>query len=231
MLVCQRLRPVLWAFAGVVAVTSGCTKTFRLPPPPEDPVEVWFVHEAMHKGIVLPSDGGGSVEWGVGEWAWYAEEANTWLDAPRAVLWPSDAALSRRVLRYSTPEEMVEAQEDTRVLRFDAERKLVAVLRSQLERQWEAGRALAADSGRKDVVVGPRGEVFVPLDASYWMFWNCNDAAAGWLRALGCDVQQSFQSWSLAPYVPPPVEPPRPVRTYLAPPPGTQAPQAWAQQP
>ena len=98
----RRVVAGLLAAWALMFLTFGCTSTVTPPTNPIDPVEVFVLSEAMHTGIVLPPDPGSSgnpdqyVEFGFGDWNWYALSNNAWNNAFATVLWPTQGALGRR---------------------------------------------------------------------------------------------------------------------------------------
>ena len=77
-----------------------CTSTVTPPPPPADPTTIFLLSEALHTGVVLPpdppDDPGGYVEFGFGDWSWYALGNEQWYNAFATVLWPTQGTLGRR---------------------------------------------------------------------------------------------------------------------------------------
>ncbi|MCC6671598.1 MAG: DUF2459 domain-containing protein [Planctomycetes bacterium] len=181
-----RRRRGLW-IAGLLLAASALvlafwnTATVRPPAAPEEPVSVFLIRDALHRGLLFPQPGAGHVEFGFGEWRWYALGQDQWYRAFPTVLWPTPGTLSRRTiaardaaglratLHWATFQEL-------RVARAAVER-----LRDTLEREFHARRVQAISRPEYDMT-------FVPWPREYWMFHNCCDALAAWLRELGCAV-------------------------------------------
>jgi hypothetical protein len=159
---------------GVVLLLAGCTSFVTPPENPVDPVEVYIVDEGIHTGIVLPR-GGEWVEYGYGEWGWYALNHTAWYDVFDTVLWPTQGALGRRPVR-GIPAKA----QPLRVARSDAERLL-----RDLEARYESRK-------ETEVYNETMRMHFVMADEGFWCCFTCSDAAAEWLRRLGCRV-----SWVL----------------------------------
>ncbi len=186
----RRRRRVRLAAAAALAIgglvlTFGCTTTITPPPHPENPTLVFLLHEAMHTGIVLPPDperpGDEYVEFGYGDWSWYALGHDAWYNAFATVLWPTQGTLGRRTFGARTADEL-----RARVTWADLSAVPVAsqaahALRARLQASFDARSDQA-------VVRASLGFVFVPSDDSYWLPYNCADAAAAWFAELGCDV-------------------------------------------
>ena len=177
-------RVTVWA---VTFLTYGCTSTVTPPLAPIDPVEVFVLSEALHTGIVLPPDPGSLrnpdqyVEFGFGDWRWFALANEAWYNAFSAMLWPTQATLGRRTVGAHTPAELRSRASLAKLQSIVVSRKQAALLRRRLQAEF--------DSARKLVVV--RQDLnfkFVPAGSSYWLLNNCADLAADWLRALDCEV-------------------------------------------
>lgn len=143
---------------------------------------MFLLREAMHTGLVLPTaDGGAFVEFGFGDWSWFALGNDQWYQAFATVLWPTAGTLGKRTFVAAD-----EAQLRQRVAWADLSAVVVAgpamrSLRTRLEEQWTSRRNAA--------VTRPElGWTFVPFERSYWLPQNCADVAAEWFVALGCEV-------------------------------------------
>ena len=75
------------ATAGL-CIWPGCVATVTPPSRPEEPVTVHLVRAARHAALLLPCDGGRIVEYGFGEWGWYAENEEQWYDTMVRVTGP-----------------------------------------------------------------------------------------------------------------------------------------------
>lgn len=178
----MRRRRVLLAVAatGLIGVTSGCTSTVKEPATVNDPVSVLVIREALHRGVVFPRETD-MVEFGFGDWAWYALEEDEWYDALPTVLWPTRATLSRRVIPATDAASARAAMPWLEFVELRVERDAAVRLRERLEVQFAAGAAeLVQPAGRS--------MQFVPCEGSYWFGHNCADVAAQWLEELGCEV-------------------------------------------
>lgn len=166
--------------AGLALVSASCTSTVKAPANVEDPVSVLLIREALHRGLVFPREHD-MVEFGFGDWGWYALEEDEWYDAVPTVLWPTRATLSRRVIAVLDVEGARRSLPWLELVEFRVERKAAEKLRDRLEAQFEAASA--------ELVQPPgRSMQFVPCEGSYWFGHNCADVAAQWLEELGCEV-------------------------------------------
>lgn len=169
--------------AALLAACScvACTTIVRPPARSADDVEVLVIDEAWHGGLVLPDGEGALVEWGYGQFDWYARGESAWYDVFRALLWPSRGTLSRR--EWSAGENATRASGSVSTLR--APRSRVEALSARLEAQF------ARSSGGRVWNEAWR-TAFVPHLRDYWLFHNCHDATARWLEDLGCTVEPAF---------------------------------------
>jgi hypothetical protein len=175
LLVAVALATVLLAF--------GCTSTITPPPTPTDPVTIFVLREAMHTGLVLPPQAGHAeyVEFGYGDWSWFALGNDAWYHAFATVLWPTQGALGRRSFGANSEAELQRIVHWATLSPVVVSRERAGQLRTRLEREHAAGKAELVR--RQDL-----GFEFVPSQDSYWFGYNCADAAAGWLRELDCSV-------------------------------------------
>jgi len=177
-----------WCWFALLALSSAaCSSVVRAPEGVRDPVAVFVLEEALHTGLVLPPAPGASgspecyVEFGFGDWGFYALEDTGWWGSLAAVLWPTDAALARRRFDASTPDALRARAPWATLTPVVVERAAAADLRARLQERF--------DAARRQVVVDRRfGFKFVPTEASYWLPQNCADVVAGWLEELGCEV-------------------------------------------
>lgn len=174
----------LWS-ACLLAV--GCTSTVVPPAGPDDPVEVFVLAEALHTGIVLPPDPGASgnpdqyVEFGFGDWSWYALGNESWYHVFSTVLWPTQGTLGRRSFGARTADELRRRAGWAELQSLTVSRRKASALRRRLQAEF--------DGARKRVVVRSNLRFkFVPAGGSYWFLHNCADLATDWLRELDCEI-------------------------------------------
>jgi hypothetical protein len=182
----RRWRPAIAGLLLAAAVTiaaSGCTATITPPANVATPATVFLLREAMHTGIVLPPVAGDDqyVEFGYGDWSWFALGNDAWYDAFATVLWPTTGALGRRTFGARTPDELRRRVTWAELHELTVERDRATALREQLQAAFDAGAAAAR----------PRPElgwIFVPDARSYWWANNCADVAAHWFEDVGCTL-------------------------------------------
>lgn len=144
---------------------------------------MFLLREAMHTGIVLPGAHPDDeyVEFGFGDWSWYARGNDAWYHAFAPVMWPTQGGLGRRAFGVGTAAAIPQAAWWAEVLPVVVSRQRAAALRARLQQRFDAGKANQVE--RTDLKFQ-----FVPYDASYWLPQNCADVAAGWFEELGCEV-------------------------------------------
>lgn len=180
----RRRRLVGAALLALVAVSVfGCTSTITPPPAPAQPVTVFLLREALHTGVVLPplELGGDYVEFGYGDWSWFALGHDAWYHVFATVLWPTQGALGRRPFDAREAAALPRAAWWADVTPLQVEAGLAKQLHERLQQQFDAGAAAVVQ--RRDL-----GFSFVPWDRSYWLVDNCADVAAEWFTELGCSV-------------------------------------------
>lgn len=160
---------------------SGCTSTVHPPREVgEHPVSVWLIRDARHRGLVLPADDAGLIEFGYGEFAWYAEMRDAWYRAFPAALWPTPGTLGVRRLQARDRDGLRRELPHALIDEIVVARAAAESLRQRLEERFAAGG--------EPLWNGVYGFDFVRDPAGYWCLFNCNDAVAEWLVAVGCRV-------------------------------------------
>ncbi len=173
------------ALVGLVCASASCTSLATPPRAPQDPTSVFVLREARHVGLVLPVHSGEHVEryveFGFGDWAWYALERNAWHDVFATVLWPTQGALCRREHDARSAQELRDAAHWTTLEELTVSRARASALLERLEAEFSAGAARSVRLEAYDMN-------FAPCERSYWFADTCADAAAVWLEELGCEV-------------------------------------------
>jgi len=181
----RRWRRALFVLALAVASIPvfGCTSTITPPASPATPTTVFLLSEAMHTGIVLPPLGPDDefVEFGYGDWSWFALGNDAWYRVFPTVLWPTQGALGRRTFGARDERQLRAAAWWTTLSPLVVDAAKVRTLRTKLQARFDAGASNAVR--RQDL-----GFDFVPSDDSYWFGFTCADAAAAWFRELDCEI-------------------------------------------
>jgi len=161
---------------------GGCGWTVTPPPVPREPGDVYISKYGKHTRVALQLDQTRLVEYGFGDWRYYAEgEKGIWRGAV-AITTPTEAALGRRILAHTAdPVEFVRRSGADRSERIVVERDRVERLVSELDARYRANI---------DTEIHPEDTAFsfVKDDAPYHLAYNSNHQAADWLRQLGCEV-------------------------------------------
>jgi hypothetical protein len=144
---------------------------------------VFLLREAMHTGVVFPPRGDEHewVEFGFGDWSWFALGNDAWYHAFATVAWPTQGALGRRTFR-ATGEAQLRARVHWAELSpvvVDGARLRAVRARLEQEHEQRLGEAVR----RPDL-----GWTFVPYERSYWFPQNCADLAGEWCVELGCEL-------------------------------------------
>lgn len=167
-------------FVGIATLSLSCFSTIRPPAEVQDGVVVYFVEAALHSGVVLPADEPDHwVEFGFGEYAWYAEARDAWYRTFATVLWPTRGTLGCRRFTAGDAETVTRRAWADRVIPVVVERAKARALRARLE-------SLFAEQG--EPVYQARYEMsFVPWQR-YWILNSCHDATVDWFVDLGCSA-------------------------------------------
>ena len=160
---------------------GGCVSSVTAPPAPDDPVHVFLRFEALHRGLILPTESGGHVEYGFGEHGWYALMKDRWYHVFGTVLIPTGATLGQRFLTAADHEALMAAYPYSKLHTLEVSAARARDLADELAAEYEAhvGSEIYNRAYRLH---------FVESDDSYWFLYNCNDAMARWLRRLDCSV-------------------------------------------
>ncbi|MCE9637676.1 MAG: hypothetical protein K8T90_18405 [Planctomycetes bacterium] len=175
-------RAILTALAVVLAlgIWSGCASGVRPPADVTDPVTIHLLATGRHAAVLLPRDAERVVEYGYGDWGWYALCHDDWWRAPATVLWPNPGTLGRREVAARRVSTAPGAYEGGTLSALVVSREFAERLLARLDAEFAAGGA---------PVFNPVYDMsFVPHTDRYWAFHDCHDQVAAWLEDLGCDV-------------------------------------------
>jgi hypothetical protein len=169
---------------GILGSFVGCTAWTVTPPPrPVSPGTVFLSQYGMHSRVAVQIDQARMVEYGYGDWRYYAEgEKGLWRGMV-AIATPTDAALGKRSLPFSADREDFRRQAGAdRSERLDVEQARVNQLVGHLEGRYQA---------HIDTEIHPAHLPFsfVKDELPYRLSHNSNHQAADWLRRLGCEVR------------------------------------------
>jgi hypothetical protein len=167
----------------VTLMLSSCVWQVRPGAATPDSAPVFLTRYAQHSRIALPKAPDRFVEFGFGDWYYYAlGEKGLW-SSLRAAFFSPYSALSRRELlgTLDTQEFLSWAGgEQTVLLWVDTE--LAEQLLQQLEKKWES-------LTETRVYRETDGLYFAQWDRPYFLLRNSNHQTADWLRRLDVDVR------------------------------------------
>lgn len=172
--------------AGMVALflitLASCSSTIYPPSNPQDPVQVYLLKDAMHVGVVLPDEAERFVEYGFGDWDWYALCRDRWYHVFHTVLWPTQGCIGRT---WWGRESVNQAMASGQLTSFHAGRVEVDGLLKALEERFSIHASTLVRNPAYDMY-------FVQDDQGFWFLHNCHDAVAEWMEALGCEVSWTW---------------------------------------
>lgn len=166
-------------FAALVAV-FGYTAKVAPPATVHSAATVYVIQDELHLGLVLPARQG-FVEFGFGDWEWYARAQDRWYHAFATVLLPTVGTLARREHAVGSMEALQSEMPWVRLQPITVDFVRVEALRSRLQAQFAARETEAVYR------TGLRTQ-FVPWERSYWFVDNCATAVVDWLRELDCSA-------------------------------------------
>ncbi len=174
---------------GVVAMLVGCRYSITPPSSAADPVTVYLVDYGDTSRVWLPAGEPGSfVEWGYGDWRWYANDRRSLLYGSVVFLWPTDGAIARREWSGSPwaspgrdrPREEIDGYA-TWIYELPVERSDADALLASLQSRYDA----AIES---EIYNERRLTWFVRDDSSYWLGYQSSSVMAGWMEELGAEA-------------------------------------------
>lgn len=179
-------RTAVLAPASILMISFfSCTTAIHPPASVIQPETVVLLTHGISSSLVLPDQQGRMVRWAYGDWRYYALGRDSVLEAIAALLWPTPAALGRRVVEGESEGPMAGlaefgiAWDDAFSIRV--ERAAVTSLGQRLEALFAANLAGRVDNPEPNLE-------FVRHPEPYTLFNNSNRKIAQWLRELGCEV-------------------------------------------
>lgn len=186
---CRRSRGG-WLAALVVVVfglSAACTWTV-VPPDLDQPgAAVMVTSYDKHARLALPSGDGRFVEYGFGDWHYYALEQWGTRSMLRGAFFSQGSAFSRRHLPWTDdPEAFRHAAGGVSTYRMEVDPARVAALRQRLEARWAQLDGERVHRDWEDLTL-------VRWDRRYHLFDNSNHKVVHWLRELDVEVR----GWTL----------------------------------
>ncbi|WOD40212.1 hypothetical protein [Nodosilinea sp. E11] len=180
---CRRLVYLTLGLVLALALTWFKVPATIVPPiAPSDPVTVYVVESGLHARLVVPL-GDRWVQYGFGDWDYYARHRQDLYHAVRALIWPTPGALGWGNIESLDHFRAIAEPRGFRFLTFAASAahtsQLIADLGNRFERQTAAGH-----------VFNPKTNLNLAQDERIYAIWhNSNHELAQWLEALDCRVE------------------------------------------
>jgi hypothetical protein len=165
-----------------VILLSGCANTIFLPEKPVEIRKAYLLDLGRHTRLAFGLPDGGFVEYGYGEWQWYARMEDQWWRVPAVLFWPTQGTLGRREwLGPGAAARLLDEYDGLIVLEVPAEARNVDGLVAKLDRAFnrQSEQLVRNDIYHLD---------FVPYHRPYWLFNNSNHAVKEWLQESGYEV-------------------------------------------
>ena len=182
------------ALAAAALFFAGCANTIHPPANPGETRSLYLLDLGRHTRLAFGLPDGGFVEYGYGEWRWYAKLEDQWWRAPAVLFWPTQGTLGRRHWRGTQAEaRLLGEYAGLNVLELPAAKDKVDALVASLDREFERHSAQL----RHNAVYGLD---FVPTEESYSLCNNSNHAVKEWLQQAGYSVSGTgtFANWEVA---------------------------------
>jgi len=165
----------------ITLFVGGCATTVIPPAHPQNPAMVYLTDYGRHSSVLLPSSGGGFDEYAFGDWNFFALGHTQWWVALHALIYSPQATLGRRHIEPASSETIQKGLGDCkRLMKFEASQIYIDALSTDLDARFRRqSPAIFSDYCKLYCVRD---------DEYYWIFHNCNNVTAGWLKQLGCKI-------------------------------------------
>jgi hypothetical protein len=158
--------------------------TVIIPPiEPLEPVTVYVVDYGFHSRLVLPDRTGKLLQYGYGDWQYFALQNRDVLTTLKALFIPTQGTLNREELsNLNTLKEIAEAQRRINLLEVEVAQEKMLKLREKLEDRFyqNIDSKITYSNGRSQ---------FIKDDQDYTIFYNSNHQVVEWLEAMECKVK------------------------------------------
>ena len=170
-----------WAFFLLIAL-SGCGAHITPPPHPADPVTVFVTDYGRHSTLLLPDDRGRWVEYTWGDWDWLGLNDRKWYKVLTPLFFSRASAFGRKWIETNPAAAPPDSGSWLRLISIPVSRTDAETLRRNLDDRYlrEADTTVYSAIDRC---------CYAREEKHYWLFYNCNDQTADWLRSLGCRVE------------------------------------------
>lgn len=172
--------PTLITLLCTLFLIQACTWTIIPPEPTADSTTVYISVYGRHTRLALPDGPGQYVEYGFGDWRYYAEAERNFFTGAQALFFSSGATLSRRELVEPNTADLSRHFFSNRTEAIEVPGDQASQLHKELLHAWEAGSGEAIRQGAL---------VFRQTPQRYSLLHNSNHQTAHWLKQLQCEVR------------------------------------------
>lgn len=160
---------------------TGCSWTIVPPGMPGNGENVYVSQYGWHTRLALPAaQDGHYIEYGFGDWAYYARGERGLLVGLEALFFSSNSTLSRRVVPVPKQKNLRLSFGSDQSVSLKVSGSKVEVLQQELEEAWAANAGSHLQRG---------GLSFRKLEQDYGLLYNSNHQTARWLKRLGSEVR------------------------------------------
>lgn len=179
-----------------ITLLASCATTIIPPPQPQQPMTVYLIDFGRTPTLVMPRGEDQFVRYVYGDWEWYALRHEGAIQGLIALLWPTQAALGRKII--DEPRDV-----EDMLTKFAIGAEEIFAIEVERERVHEFNRRMdAIFAANADSLVNNDAYAleFVHHPRKYTVFHNSNHQAAAWLRDLGCQTRGPAMTsqWRLA---------------------------------
>jgi hypothetical protein len=168
------------AVAMLIVLTAGCGGVVHPPKQVDQPTKIFLKLDARHSAIMFPRTEDHYVEYSFGAFRWFAHADTRWPIATGSLLGFMQSTLQSDEVPIVDGVPQTVAQRGFHPIIVD--RRRAEALRMELDARFNRNR----DTYHYNELYGMS---FVVDDEPYWVFNNCNQVTAMWLRRLGCRVE------------------------------------------
>jgi hypothetical protein len=177
----------------LILLIVSCTTSIK--PPQEKGKLVALVDHGRHASLIIEGPDQSHYRYAYGDWNFYAEMRTGFFSGARALMWPTQAALGRKVI---TADFNYRALSDwlpdgvEEMLIFSVDSSKAQKLKEKLDDIFYAN----IDS---KLINNDYGLEFVFHPEGYWMFNNSNQMVGRWMKELGGELSGGafFSNWKI----------------------------------
>jgi hypothetical protein len=170
----------------VAPMLQACSWQVVSPDSVQEPATVYVSIYGRHTRLALPDGPGHYVEYGFGDWRFYAEAERNVLTGVQALFFSSGSTLSRRELAQPGASELHRHFSSNRTEAIEVPAIQARQLGESLQAAWNQAQGEQLNQGAL---------AFRRTPIHYSLFHNSNHQTARWLEQLQCDVR-GIPFWS-----------------------------------